>query len=171
MDSSRNKYEMFAGFIENFIIFLISKSKLDNTFPDKQFCINDFKIFRCDCNRQSGGLILYAVKEIIWKPSKIALFDLNISTIGLEFHQIKRLQERTSRLLILQLFNLNAVINSRTLHHSHILNHIDQILTNQNSLFKLSKAFETGLSDHRRLISTTIKSGSFLAAINQLQQQ
>ena len=35
--SFRNKYEMFAAFIENFNIFLISESKLDNAFPDKEF--------------------------------------------------------------------------------------------------------------------------------------
>ena len=28
---------MFAGFIENFFIFLIGKCKLDDNFPDKQF--------------------------------------------------------------------------------------------------------------------------------------
>ena len=38
---------------------------------------------------------------------------------------------------------------------------IDHILTNQNSLFKFSKTFETGLSEHYKLISTTMKSSSF----------
>ena len=51
INSFRNKYEMFAGFIENFNIFLISESKLDDTFPDKQFHINAFKIFKCERNR------------------------------------------------------------------------------------------------------------------------
>ena len=77
---------MFTGFIENFITFVISKLKLEDTFPVKQFPINGFKIFRCDRNSQGGGLILYADKEIPWKPSKIPLFDLNIEIIGLEFH-------------------------------------------------------------------------------------
>ena len=35
---------MFAGFIENFNIFLISESKLDDTFTDKQFHINSFQM-------------------------------------------------------------------------------------------------------------------------------
>ena len=81
---------MFAGFIKNFNIFLISESKLDDTFPDKQFHINGFKIFRCDRNRYVGGLILYVNKGIPCKPLKVPLFDLNIEVIGLEFHQIKR---------------------------------------------------------------------------------
>ena len=81
---------MFTEFIENFNIFLISKSKLDDTFPDKQFHINSFKIFRCDRNRYGGVLISYAHEGIACKPLKILLFYLNIEIIGLELHQIKR---------------------------------------------------------------------------------
>ena len=73
---------MFAGFIENFNIFLISESTLDDTFPDKQFHINGFEIFRCD----GGGLIFYVHERIPCKPSKIPFFDLNIEIIGLEFY-------------------------------------------------------------------------------------
>ena len=62
---------------------------------------------------------------------------------------------------LLQLFSLNALINSPTCYQSHIPTCIDHILTNQKSLFKCFKTFETGLSDQHKLISTTIKSGSF----------
>ena len=90
INSFRNKYEMFAEFIENFNIFLISESKLDDTFPNRQFHINGFKIFRCDRNRYVGGLILYVQERIPCKPLKILPFDLKIEIIGFEFHQIKR---------------------------------------------------------------------------------
>ena len=80
---------MFSEFIENFKIFLVSESKLDDAVPDKKFRINGFKIFRCDRNRYRGGLILYVHEEIPCKLLKILLFDLNIKIIGLEFHQIK----------------------------------------------------------------------------------
>ena len=62
---------------------------------------------------------------------------------------------------LLQLFYLNALINSPTYYQSHIPTCIDHILTNQESLFKFYQMFETGLSDHHKLISTTMKSGSF----------
>ena len=62
---------------------------------------------------------------------------------------------------LMQLFNLNALINSPTCYQSHIPTCIDHILTNQKSLFKFSKTFETGLSDQHKLILTTVKSGSF----------
>ena len=201
----RNKYETFAEFIENVNIFLISESKLDDTFPDKQFHINDFKIFICDRNRYGGGLILYVHEGISCKPLKIPLFDLNIEIIGLEFHQVKRkwlfvgtykppvvndleftnefikilnhFSSKYENLItivdlnisienfhlntLLQLFNLNTLTNSPTCYQSHIPTCIDHILTNQKPLFKFSKTFETGLSDHHKLISKTMKSGSF----------
>ena len=58
---------------------------------------------------------------------------------------------------LLQLFNLNALINSPTCYQSHIPTCIDHILTNQKSLFKFSKTFETGLSAHHKLILSTMK--------------
>ena len=62
---------------------------------------------------------------------------------------------------LLQLFSLNALINSPTCYQSHIPTCIDHILTNQKSLFKFFKTFETGLADHHKLISTIMKSGCF----------
>ena len=64
INSFRNKYEIGAGFIENFNLLLISESKLDDSFPDKQFHINGFKIFRCDRSNYGGGLILYVHEGI-----------------------------------------------------------------------------------------------------------
>ena len=66
INSFWNKYEMFAEFTENFNIFIISESTLDNTFPNKQFHINGFKIFRCDRNRYGDSLILYVYE---WRNS------------------------------------------------------------------------------------------------------
>ena len=38
---------------------------------------------------------------------------------------------------------------------------IDLILTNQTHMYKFSNAFETGLTDHHKFISTISKSSSF----------
>ena len=57
----------------------------------------------------------------------------------------------------MQIFNLNALIKAPTCYQSHNPTSIDNILTNQKALFKLSKA----LSDHHKLILTIMKSGSF----------
>ena len=40
-------------------IFLVSQSKLDNTFPSNLFKINRYKIYRYNLNLFGGGLILY----------------------------------------------------------------------------------------------------------------
>ena len=59
--------------------------------------------------------------------------------------------------ILLQLFNLNALINSPTCYQSHIPTCIDHILTNQKTLLKFSKTFETGLPDHHKLILKGLK--------------
>ena len=75
INSIRNKFEMMAGIVSNFIIFLISESKSDSSFPNSQFKINGYKIFRCDQNRYGGGLLLYVNEEI---PCK----NLNQQTVS-----------------------------------------------------------------------------------------
>ena len=54
---------MIAETITNFDIFLISESKTDSTFPNTQFKINGYKLFRRNRNRFGGGLILYLMKK------------------------------------------------------------------------------------------------------------
>ena len=52
INSIRNKFDTLDNIVKAFDIFLISESKLDNTFPINQFPIGDR-------NRYGGGLILY----------------------------------------------------------------------------------------------------------------
>ena len=52
--------------------------------------------------------------------------------------------------------NINSKINIK-----HTSTCIDLTLTNKKNLFKLSNTFETGISDHHKLVSTILKSGSF----------
>ena len=58
INSFRNNFEMMADIINNFGIFLISESKLDSPFPNSQFKINGYMIFRCDQNSY-GGIFFY----------------------------------------------------------------------------------------------------------------
>ena len=62
---------------------------------------------------------------------------------------------------VIQPYNLNNLINKPTYCQSNNPTYIDLILTNKKNLFKLSNTFETGLSDHNKLVSTILKSGSF----------
>ena len=68
--------------------------------------------------------------------------------------------ENVHLITLLQLFNLNTLINSPVTNNT-FQPALITFLTNQKSLFKFSKTFETGLSDHHKIISISIKSGSF----------
>ena len=63
INSIRNKFEMVAETITNFDIFLMSKSKIDSTFPNMQIKINEYKLRRHNCNRFCGRLMLYLNKQ------------------------------------------------------------------------------------------------------------
>ena len=63
----RNKFAFAQDLIRDFDIFLISESKLDDTFPNKQFKIDHYKIFRLDRNKYGEGLIVYVNEQV---PSK-----------------------------------------------------------------------------------------------------
>jgi len=51
-------------FSANFDVFLISESKLDSSFPDAQFFIPEYRIFRKDRNANGGGLFFYVNEDI-----------------------------------------------------------------------------------------------------------
>ena len=47
VNSLRSKFESVGDIIEGaFDIFFWSKNKIDKSFPDKQFSLNNFKIFQ-----------------------------------------------------------------------------------------------------------------------------
>ena len=62
---------------------------------------------------------------------------------------------------LIQAYNLNNLISKPTCFQPNTPTSIDLILTNKKDLFKLSNTFETGISDHHKLVSTMLKSGSF----------
>ena len=62
---------------------------------------------------------------------------------------------------IMQIYNLSPLIKKPTCFQSHNPTCIDNFLTNQEAMFKLSRLFESGSSDHHKLISAVMKSGIF----------
>ena len=58
MNSIRNKFESVQEIIQNtFDIFLVCGTKIDFSFPNQQFCISEYCIFRKDRNARGGGLL------------------------------------------------------------------------------------------------------------------
>ena len=62
---------------------------------------------------------------------------------------------------LMQACNFNNLINKPTCFQSNKPTCIHPILTKKKNLFKLSNTFETGISDHHKLVSTMLKSGRF----------
>ena len=91
INSIRNKFEALKFIVDNNInIFLISETKLDNSFPSAQFLIKDFSApYRFDRNSKGGGL-LFSIREDI--PSKILTYSSNcdIETLLVEINLRKR---------------------------------------------------------------------------------
>ena len=52
VNSLRNKLESIADVTQGTLdIFFLSETKIDKSLPDKQFFLNNFRIFRKDRNR------------------------------------------------------------------------------------------------------------------------
>ena len=64
---------------------------------------------------------------------------------------------------LMQINNLSPLIKEPTCFQSHNPTCIDNFLTNQTAMFKLSRSFEIGLSNHHKLISVAIKPGTYLS--------
>ena len=84
INSLRNKFELIADVIQGtFDIFLLSKSKIDESFPDKQFRLNNYRIFRKDRNRYGAGIMFYVNENLPCKSLTIEIDNLT-ETIFLE---------------------------------------------------------------------------------------
>ena len=83
----------------------------------------------------------------MWKLSIIGDFNLSSDDVPLES--------------FIRAYNLGSLIKEATRFQSSNPSCIDLVLTNQKNMYKLSNTFETGISDHHKLISTVAKSGSF----------
>ena len=65
---------------------------------------------------------------------------------------------------IIQAYDSSSFIKKPTCYQSHTPRYIDLILTKRKHLFLLSNTFETGLSDHNKLICIILKSAGFKGA-------
>ena len=86
----KNKFVFIEDLIKPFDVFLVSESKLDHTFPSKQFRISGYKIFRLDRNRFFDGLILYMNQNIPYKPLQEHVHLPNSEVIAIKFYQNKQ---------------------------------------------------------------------------------
>ena len=74
INSLRNKFDQLTEMVKGFVdIFLISESKLDDSFPEGQFIIDGYHApFRFDWHGNVVGLLLYVCEDM---PVKIVHSD------------------------------------------------------------------------------------------------
>ena len=66
INSIKGKFDMLKEVIKNYIdILIINESKLDESFPQHQFCIEGYKIpYRKDCTKNSGGVLIFVREDL-----------------------------------------------------------------------------------------------------------
>ena len=65
INSLRNKFDALQMLIkDNIDIFVITESKLDDSFPSKQFAINGYIQFRADRDADGGEVLIYVREDI-----------------------------------------------------------------------------------------------------------
>ena len=86
ISSVRNKFEYLKPIISPiFDIFLVSGTKLDDSFPNNQFYLNGYKMFRRDRNGSGGGLCIYVKEAIAAKQLNLHL-DIDNEAIFIEIN-------------------------------------------------------------------------------------
>ena len=92
INSIRNKLQNLENMLSGKVDFLVvAESKLDSSFPDRQFVINGYKKpFRLDIHAKSGGLLVYVNENI---PSRILsqfIFEKNMQILPVELNLRKQ---------------------------------------------------------------------------------
>ena len=91
INSIRNKFEQLVENIDkNVDILLIVETKLDDSFPIKQFYIEGSQQFRLDRSSHGGGLILYVRDNIPIKQLKQFCIHDDVEAIAIEINLWKR---------------------------------------------------------------------------------
>ena len=68
----RNKIEAVEELMRSHIdISLSSETKLDETFPNKQFKISGYKMFTRDRNKHGGGVMFYINENVLRKTANV----------------------------------------------------------------------------------------------------
>ena len=85
INSLRNKFSPLKQIIQdNIDIFLVSETKIDNSYPEEQFTISGFSTpHRLDRNDSGGGLLLYVREDI---PSKLVKSENEYEGIFVEIN-------------------------------------------------------------------------------------
>ena len=71
-------------------VFLVSECKLNLSFPDTQFQLANYNMFRKDRNKNGGGLLFYLNQDLHCKIVNTYNFPTYIEILPLELALTKR---------------------------------------------------------------------------------
>ena len=74
-----------------FDVFLASECKLDLSFPDTQFQIANYNMFRKERSKNGGGLLFYVNQDLNCKIVNTHNFPTDIEILPLEFALTKKM--------------------------------------------------------------------------------
>ena len=84
-NSVRNKFETMKSIIKGtFDVFLISDTKIDNSFPNSQFLIYGYRMFRCYRNCFGRSPCLYVKDNITSKQLNLHKENIDAEALYLE---------------------------------------------------------------------------------------
>ena len=143
INSISRKFDEFKLMVSGYFdVIIVTETKLDDSFPKAQFCIDGFSIpYRLDRNRNGGGLTIYVRDDI---PSKMLTkhnFPENIEAafIELNFRKCKWL--------------LCATYRAPSQNHNYFFDNIDKCLDMYSTYERVIlasdlKSFDTFLYQH-----------------------
>ena len=88
INSLSNKFDALSLIIKDRLdILVLVETKLDESFPEKQFILEGFtKPYRFDRNCHGGGVLIYVRKDIPSKELKKHNFSKNIEALFVEIN-------------------------------------------------------------------------------------
>ena len=75
INSIRNKFDQLVDDVKGKVdVFMISETKIDNSFPTMEFHIEGYCVFRSERSEYGGGILVYVREDI---PSKLISIKKN----------------------------------------------------------------------------------------------
>ena len=126
INSIRKKFDIMKPMpLEDIDIFMVTETKLDDSFPVSQFNVEDFSApFRLDRNKNGEGIILYIRSYIIASKLTSFTFPNDVETFFIEINL------KGNKWLICCSYNPNIIFAS---------NHLDHIAKGINTHLKKYK--------------------------------
>ena len=92
INSSYNKFNSLKLLVKNSLdVFMISETKLDETFPEGQFLLDGFILpYRMGTNTDGGGIALYIREDISYRQISFNNDDKDMENFFIEINLGKK---------------------------------------------------------------------------------